>query len=93
VDYLHRACFSSIKSTWLKAISAGYFSTWPGLTASLVIKHLQKLVATAQGHLRQEPQNLGTRLNTKTTEFSQIPANSNESSRGPRLKRNSTEAS
>jgi hypothetical protein len=58
VAYLHRACFSPAKSTWLKAIKAGYFATWPGLTAELVTKHLPKSIATAKGHLRQERQNL-----------------------------------
>ena len=29
IHFLHAACFSPVKSTWLKAISAGFFSTWP----------------------------------------------------------------
>jgi hypothetical protein len=58
VAYLHRACFSPVRSTWLKAINAGYFATWPGLTAELVTKHLSKSIATAEGHLQQERQNL-----------------------------------
>jgi hypothetical protein len=69
VAYLHRACFSPTKSTWLKAINAGYFATWPGLTAELVSKHLPKSIATAKGHLRQERQNLqstATPLRPKT---------------------------
>jgi hypothetical protein len=41
VNYLHHACFSPVKSNWLKAINAGYFATWSSLTASLVTKHLQ----------------------------------------------------
>jgi hypothetical protein len=51
VAYLHWACFSPIKATWLKAINASYFATWPGLTAQLVTKHLPKSIATAKGHL------------------------------------------
>jgi hypothetical protein len=35
VTYLHRACFSPVPSTWLKAIDAGHFATWPGLTIDL----------------------------------------------------------
>jgi hypothetical protein len=59
VAYLHcGACFSPTKSTWLKAINASYFATWPGLTAELLSKHLPKSIATSKGHLQQERQNL-----------------------------------
>jgi hypothetical protein len=36
VKYLHQACGSPVQSTWVKAIEAGYFTTWPGLTPALV---------------------------------------------------------
>ena len=44
--------------TWTKAIDAGYFATWPGLTSELVRKHLPKLLATVKGHLKQDRQNI-----------------------------------
>jgi hypothetical protein len=31
-NYLHAACFSPVKSTWITAIKNGNFSSWPGLT-------------------------------------------------------------
>jgi hypothetical protein len=31
INYLHAACFSPVKSTWIKAIKSGNFSSWPGL--------------------------------------------------------------
>jgi hypothetical protein len=66
VKYLHQACGSPVKSTWLKAIEAGYFTTWPGLTTDLVKKHLPKSLASAKGHLRQERQGLrSTQTTTK----------------------------
>ena len=34
------------------------FLSWPGLTESLVKKHLEDTIATAKGHLRQEKANL-----------------------------------
>jgi hypothetical protein len=37
--YLHRAAFSPVVSNWTKAINAGFFTTWPGLTSGLVRKH------------------------------------------------------
>lgn len=56
VQYLHRSCGSPVTSTWLKAIEAGFFATWPGLTLDLVRKHLPKSIATAKGHMRQQMQ-------------------------------------
>ncbi len=70
VKYLHQACGSPVKSTWLKAIEAGYFTTWPGLTTDLVKKHLPKALASAKGHLRQERQ--GLRSTQKTTQPSSV---------------------
>ena len=54
VIYLYRACFSSVVYTCTKAINAGYFTTWSGLTLSLVCKHVPKAIATAKGHLHQD---------------------------------------
>jgi hypothetical protein len=31
INYLHAACFSPVKSTWIMAIKNGNFSSWPGL--------------------------------------------------------------
>jgi hypothetical protein len=31
INYLHAACFSPVKSTWIKAIKNGFFPSWPGL--------------------------------------------------------------
>jgi hypothetical protein len=32
INYLHAACFSPVKSTWITAIKNGNFLSWPGLT-------------------------------------------------------------
>jgi hypothetical protein len=32
INYLHDACFSPVKSTWITAIKNGNFLSWPGLT-------------------------------------------------------------
>jgi hypothetical protein len=56
VRYLHQAACNPVPSTWIPAIDAGFFATWPGLTTTLVRKHLPKSLATLQGHLRQEQQ-------------------------------------
>jgi hypothetical protein len=56
--FLHACAFSPLESTWLWAIQQNHFSSWPGLTASLVTKHLAKSLATSKGHLRMQQQNI-----------------------------------
>jgi len=58
VVYLHQAAFSPVPSTWIVAIDAGFFTTWPGLTSDLVRKHLAKSIATAKGHMRKKKMNI-----------------------------------
>jgi hypothetical protein len=53
INYLHAACFSPVKSTWIKAIKNGIFSSWPGLNEHSVEKYLSKSTSTAKGHLNQ----------------------------------------
>jgi hypothetical protein len=60
INYLHAACFSPVKSTWIKAIKKGNFSSWPGLNEHTVEKHLSKSTSTEKGHLNQQRQNART---------------------------------
>ena len=53
INYIYAACFSPVKSTFLKAIKADYFSTFPNLTTTNVEKYLIRSVASAMGHLDQ----------------------------------------
>jgi len=57
-QHMHAACFSPAKSTFLKAINAGFFATWPSLTHQNAQKHLKKSIATAKGHLDQQRKNI-----------------------------------
>jgi hypothetical protein len=57
INYLHAACFSPVKSTWITAIKNGNFTSWPGLTEHAVEKHLSKSTSTTKGHLNQQRQN------------------------------------
>ena len=50
--FYHRAAFSPVKSTFLKAIQNGAFKSWPGLTTDLIKKHLPDQPATALGHMK-----------------------------------------
>ena len=55
--WYHWICFSPLVTTWIKAIDAGFLSTWPGLTSKLTTKKFPPSVNTALGHLRQQYQN------------------------------------
>ena len=50
--YYHRAVFCPVPITFITEINNGNFSTWPGLTADLIAKHLPKIFATAKGHAK-----------------------------------------
>ena len=63
IQYLHAACFSPAPDTFIKAIKNNQFTTWPGLTANLVKKHLPPCVFTAKGHLKLEQQGLQSTKN------------------------------
>jgi hypothetical protein len=58
VEYLHRAAGHPVKKTWLAAIKAGGYATWPGLTYEIVSKHLTNTEETAMGHLHKRRQNI-----------------------------------
>jgi hypothetical protein len=60
INYLHAACSSPVKSTWIKAIKNGNLSSWPGLNEHTVDKHLSKSTSTSKGHFNQQRQNART---------------------------------
>ena len=77
--YYHRAAFSPVPTTFISAINKGNFSTWPGLTAELISKHLPKSLATAKGHNKLARQNVwSTRpqelpvARTKTVQINEV---------------------
>jgi len=69
--YYHAACFSPVKSTWLKAIKQGFFKSWPGLTEELITKHLPASMNTSLGHMHQTRQGLRS-TKTKTSVDNQL---------------------
>jgi len=58
VRYLHAAAGFPVKSTWLKAIKAGNFASWPGLTFENASKYCPTAEETILGHLVQTRQGL-----------------------------------
>ena len=74
MQYLHRAGFIPIVSTWTTPITNGFFTTWPGLNSALVRKHFSKSLATTKVHLHQDLQNVQSTRNTSpTTPISKLP--------------------
>ena len=72
--YLHAACFSPVKSTLLKAIKNNHFTSWPGLTHSLVSKHLPTSTSTILGHQTKERQHLQSTTKPKATYKNRLEA-------------------
>jgi hypothetical protein len=60
INYIHAACFSPVKSTWITAIKNGHFTSWPRLTEHTGEKHLSTSTSTTKGHLNQQRQNART---------------------------------
>ena len=56
VRYLHAAAGFPTKESWLKAIKAGNFNTWPTITSSTVRRHFPESDETQQGHMKRQRQ-------------------------------------
>ena len=72
-QYLHLACWSPAPTTWKQAVELGFFATFPGLSPSLISKHLPRSIATSKGHLKQLRKNLrSTKTLSSTTDEARI---------------------
>ena len=58
-----------MKTTWIDAIEAGNYITWPGLTTTAVRKHFPESDETQQGHMKRQRQ--GVRSTKKHTDDEQ----------------------
>ena len=56
--FLHWCAGSPQLSTWCKAIDAGFYRSWPGLTSKLVRKHMPQSTPMIKGHLDQQRKNI-----------------------------------
>ena len=56
VRYLHAAAGFPVKYTWLRAIKASNYATWPGLTYNNAAKYCPDTDATIMGHMLQTRQ-------------------------------------
>ena len=57
VRYFHATTGYPVKDTWLKAIRAGTYAMWPGLTLQNATRYFPVPVATLKGHMVQTRQN------------------------------------
>ena len=56
VHYLHACTGFPVRSTWLAAIKAGDFTSWPGLNYTNAAKYCPVSVETLKGHMTQTRQ-------------------------------------
>ena len=54
IKYHHAAAGFPTKDTWVKAIKAGYYVSWPGLTAEAASKHFPEAEETQKGHMKKQ---------------------------------------
>ena len=67
ICYLHAAAGFPTKDTWIKAIKANFFSSWPMLTEKAVRKHFPESEETQKGHMKQKRQ--GVRKTNRKIRF------------------------
>lgn len=81
VRYYHAACGFPTQATWPKAINAGNYASWPGLSVRVVKRYFLESEVTQKGHMRKtkagvrstkpkiveqaEPSNPGNQKSTK----------------------------
>jgi hypothetical protein len=56
ICYLHAAASFPPKSTWLKAVRQGNYSTWPLINVNNVAKYFPESVETQMGHMQGQRQ-------------------------------------
>ena len=58
IRYLHAAAGYPTKETWIAAVKAGNFSSWPGLTEQAIKRHFPESNETQCGHLKKQRQHV-----------------------------------
>ena len=73
VRYLHAAAGFPTQETWIKAIKAGNYSTWPTINPTVVRRHFPESDETQKGHMKRQRQGVrSTRVNKERE--SHVPA-------------------
>ena len=58
VSFYHVSAGFPVKSTWLRAIKYGNYTSWPGLTAANATEYCPDSIDTKKGHMNQTRQGL-----------------------------------
>jgi hypothetical protein len=75
VKYDHAAAGFPVADTWIKAIKAGNYITWPTITPSTVQRHFPESDKTQKGHMKKQRQQVrSTRVLAETTDVTNVPA-------------------
>ena len=56
--------WNPVLATWIEAINAGFFATWPGITSEIVPKHYAKTIELAKGHIKANRKNVRSTKHT-----------------------------
>ena len=73
IHYFHAAAGYPVRSTWLKAISAGNYSSFSGLTLANAANYFPSATATIMGHLVQKREGFRSTKPKLTATSSQEP--------------------
>jgi hypothetical protein len=75
VRYHHLVTGFSVGDTWIKAIKAGNYNTWPTITPSTVQRHFPESNKTQKGHMIKQHQGVrSTRVLAETTDITNVSA-------------------
>jgi hypothetical protein len=58
IKYLHATAGYPVNDTWIAAIKAGNYNTWPGLSTQAVRCHFPESDETQKGHMKKQRQNV-----------------------------------
>jgi hypothetical protein len=74
IRYLHASAGHPVKDTWAKAINAGNFTSWPGVSVKSVHKYFPESDETKQGHMKKQHQNVqSTKIKIKPNKDEPVP--------------------
>jgi len=84
IKYHHAAAGYPVKDTWIKAINAGNYTTWPGLTSEAVRKYFPKSDETQKGHMKRQRQGVRSTKILKSLPIEENSTTGSDNSPTPR---------
>ena len=56
MKYFHASAGFPVTETWIKAIKAGNYNTWPTIKLEIVCRHFPESDETQKGHMKKQHQ-------------------------------------